>query len=207
MHITVDVPTGDGVPDALSNGVLEPIWHNPIRTDMKANQSFNAGLSATLSLPLNRKLIRQCHEAAAAQIEMQTQLVANKRLDFELARLKNCGDLKKSGIMFHPKSPYASICADVVVPSPGGKIIPHEHQIPQPKWTNPNNEDTTSSTPSEVPLQPDSDPVEQEVVPEQTKPSPSSPLSYLPWLKPSSQQVLSPSGANPLGVLQVGQMK
>ena len=205
MQITVDVPTGDGVPDTLSNGNLEPIWYKPIRTDMKANQSFNAGLSATLSLPLNRKLIRQCHEAANAQIEMQTQLVANKRLDFELARLKNCGDLKKNGIMFHPNSPYASICADVVVTSPGGKIIPHEHQIPQPQWTNPNN--STSSVPSEVPSPPDSDPVEQVDVPEQTKPSPSSPLSYLPWLRPSSRQVLSPSGANPLGVLQVGQMK
>ena len=205
MQITVDVPTGDGVPDALSNGVLEPIWHKPVRTDMKANQSFNAGLSATLSLPLNRKLVRQCHEAAQAQIEMSTQLVANKRLDFELARLKNCGDLKKNGIMFHPKSPYASICADVVVTAPGGKILPHEHQIPQPQWTNPNN--STSSELSEVPSPPDSDLVEQEVVPEQKKPSPSSPLSYLPWLRPSSQQVLSPSKANPLGVLQVGQMK
>ena len=207
MQITVDVPTGDGVPDALSDGVLEPIWHKPIRTDMKANQSFNAGLSATLSIPLNRKLVRQCHQAANAQIEMQTQLVANKRLDFELARLKNCGDLKKSGIMFHPKSPYASICADVVVTAPGGQIIPHEHQIPQPQWTNPDNEDTTSSTPSEVPSPPDSDPSEQVDVPEQKDVSPSSPLSYLPWLRPSSRQVLSPSGANPLGVLQVGQMK
>ena len=205
MQITVDVPTGDGVPDALSNGTLEPIWFKPIRTDMKANQSFNAGLSATLSLPLNRKLIRQCHEAAQNQNDLVAQAVANKRLDFELARLKNCGDLKKNGIMFHPKSPYASICADVVVTSPGGKIIPHEHQIPQPQWTNPNNEDTTSSVPSEVPSPPDSDLSEQVDVPVEKKPSPSSPLSYLPWLKPSSQQVLSPSGANPLGGLQVGQ--
>ena len=207
MQITVDVPTGDGVPDALSNGTLEPIWFKPIRTDMKANQSFNAGLSATLSLPLNRKLIRQCHEAAKNQNDLVAQAVANKRLDFELARLKNCGDLKKNGIMFHPKSPYASICADVVVTSPGGKIIPHEHQIPQPQWTNPNNEDTTSSVPSEVPSPPDSDPVEQVDVLEQKKPSLSSPLSYLPWLKPSSQEALSPSEEGPLGVWQVGQMK
>ena len=206
MQITVDVPTGDGVPDALSNGTLEPTWFKPIRTDMKANQSFNAGLSATLSLPLNRKLIRQCHEAAKNQNDLVAQAVANKRLDFELARLKNCGDLKKNGIMFHPKSPYASICADVIVTSPGGKIIPHEHQIPQPQWTNPNNE-STSSVPSEVPSPPDSDPSGQVDVPEQKDVSPSSPLSYLPWLRPSSQQVLSPSGANPLGVLQVGQMK
>jgi len=205
MQITVDVPTGDGVPDALSNGVLEPTWYKPVRTDMKANQSFNAGVSATLSLPMNRKLVKQCHQAAQAQIDMTTQLVANKRLDFELARLKNCGDLKKSGVMFHPNSPYASICADVIVTSPGGKIIPHEHQIPQPQWTNPNN--STSSVPSEVPLSPDSDPVEQEVVPVEKEPSPSSPLSYLPWLKPSSRQVLSPSKADLLGVWQVGQMK
>ena len=89
---------------------------------MRANQSFNVGLSGTLSIPLNRKFQRQCHEAAAQQIAMTTQAVANKRLDFEIARLKNCGELKKLGIMFHPKSPYFSVCADVVVTAPGGKI-------------------------------------------------------------------------------------
>ena len=46
---------------------------------------------------------------------MQQQLIANKRLDFEIARLKNCGELLKAGISFHPKSPYYAICADVVV--------------------------------------------------------------------------------------------
>ena len=135
---------------------------------------------------------------------MTTQAVANKRLDFEIARLKNCGELKKQGIMFHPKSPYFSVCADVVVKAPGGKVEPHEHQIPQPKWTNPNNNSTSSET-SEVPLSPDSDLSEQEVVPEQKDASLSSPLSYLPWLKPSSPKALSPSEANPLGVWQVGQ--
>ena len=134
-----------------------------------------------------------------------TQTVANKRLDFEIARLKNCGELKKAGIMFHPKSPYFSVCADVVVTAPGGKIMPHEHQIPQPQWTNPNT--STSSETSEVPLSPDSDLVEPPSSPSQKESSPSSPLSYLPWLKPSSQQVLSPSGADQLGVWQVGQMK
>ena len=33
-------------------------------------------------------------EAAQASINQMVQLTANKRLDFELARLKNCGDLK-----------------------------------------------------------------------------------------------------------------
>ena len=173
---------------------------------MRANQSFNLGLSGTLSIPLNRKLVRQCHEAAANQNDLVAQTVANKRLDFEIARLKNCGELKKQGIMFHPKSPYFSVCADVVVTAPGGQIIPHEHQIPQPQWTKP-SEESTSSELSEVPLSPDSDLSEQEVVPVEKELSPTSPLSYLPWLKPSSRQVLSPSGADQLGVWQVGQMK
>ena len=57
------------------------------------------------------------------------QLTANKRLDFELARLKNCGELKKSGIMFHPKSPYYSVCADVMLVQPAGVVVPHMHSL------------------------------------------------------------------------------
>ena len=57
------------------------------------------------------------------------QLTANKRLDFELARLKNCGELMKSGVMFHPKSPYASVCADVVLVQPAGVVVPHQHNF------------------------------------------------------------------------------
>ena len=60
---------------------------------------------------------------------MQQQLIANKRLDFELARLKNCGELKKSGIMFHPKSPYYSVCADVVLVQPAGVVVPHMNSL------------------------------------------------------------------------------
>ena len=52
----------------------------------------------------------------------------------------------KAGIIFHPASPYHSVCADVVVTAPGGKIMPHEHQLPQPKWTQPKDNSTTSSS-------------------------------------------------------------
>ena len=182
---------------------MEPSWFKPVRTDMRANQSFNVGLSGTLSVPLNRKFQRQCHEAAANQNALAAQAVANKRLDFEIARLKNCGELKKAGIMFHPKSPYFSVCADVVVTAPGGKVEPHEHQIPLPQWTAP----STSSQPSTESVLPDSDPSEQTDVLEQTTQVPSSPLSILPWLRPSSQQASQPSKEDPLGVWQVGQMK
>tara|TARA_B100000963_G_scaffold4085_1_gene3151 strand:- start:11344 stop:12234 length:891 start_codon:yes stop_codon:yes gene_type:complete len=153
IEIEIDVDGPDGVPDVVNNGgAMTPTWYKPIRTDMRANQSFNAGLSATLSIPLNRKFQKQCHEAAATQIAAVNQLTANKRLDFEIARLKNCGELLKLGIMFHPKSPYASICADVVVTNPGGTIKPHTHDFPQPEFKDPS---TTSFSTEASPSSPD----------------------------------------------------
>jgi len=203
ISIIQDIDSANGVPDVVdSGGEMTPSWFKPVRTDMRANQSFNVGLSATLSIPLNRKFQKQCHEAAANQNALVAQAVANKRLDFEIARLKNCGELRKEGIMFHPKSPYFAVCADVIVTAPGGKIMPHEHQLPQPQWADP-----TSSVPSEVPLQPDSDHVEPTSVPVLKEQVQSSPLSSLPWQRPSLSLVSQPSEANPLGVLQVGQMK
>jgi len=207
IQIEVDVPTADGVPDIIGDGgTMTPTWYKPVRTDMRANQSFNLGISATLSIPLNRGMQRRCKEAAEAQTAHQLQLTSNKRLDFEIARLKNCGELKKAGIFFHPASPYHSICADVVVTSPGGQIIPHEHQIPQPQWTTPSSSSESSSdqTSSEAsPSSLDTDSSGSQIKSDGTESSQeSSELSLLP----SSQRVLPPSGANLLGVLQVGQM-
>ena len=203
ISIIQDIDSPNGVPDIVDgSGEMTPTWFKPVRTDMRANQSLNLGLSGTLSIPLNRKYQRQCHEAAANQNALAAQAVANKRLDFEIARLKNCGELKKQGIMFHPKSPYHSVCADVVVRAPGGKVEPHEHQIPQPQWTTP-----TSSQPSSESVSPGSDLVEPTGVREQTTQVPSSPLSLLPWQRPSLSEVSPPSTGDPLGVWQVGQMK
>ena len=208
IQIEIDVPTADGVPDIVgSGGEMTPTWYKPIRTDMRANQSFNVGLSATLSIPLNRGMQRRCKEAAEAQVAHQVQLTSNKRLDFEIARLKNCGELKKAGIFFHPASPYHSICADVVVTSPGGQILPHEHQIPQPKWTSPSSQEssTSSSQTSEEasPSSLDTDLSESQIESDGKESSQeSSELSQ----SPSLSQVSLPSGAGLLGVLQVGQM-
>lgn len=108
------------------------LYRVPIRTGQKDNYSLSLGFSATWSKPLDAKLQEQCKQAAATQIELQQQLIANKRLDFEIARLKNCGELKKQGIYFHPKSPYYSVCADIIVTNPGGVIPQHRHSIPTP---------------------------------------------------------------------------
>ena len=122
--------------DLDENGSLDNpgdiLYKVPIRTGQKDNYSLSLGFSATWSKPLDGKLQDQCKQAAATQIELQQQLIANKRLDFEIARLKNCGELKKQGIYFHPKSPYYSVCADIIVTNPGGVIPQHKHSIPSP---------------------------------------------------------------------------
>ena len=46
---------------------------------------------------------------------MREQVLANRRLDYDIARLKNCGELKRFGIQYHPTSPMHFLCADVIV--------------------------------------------------------------------------------------------
>ena len=116
----------DGAPDNPG----DILYHVPTRTGQKDNYSLSAGFSMTWSTPLDKELQQQCKDAAAANIAYMLQNTANKRLDFEIARLKNCGNLMKEGIMFHPKSPYYSVCADVVVQNVNN-IAPHAHSIPK----------------------------------------------------------------------------
>tara|TARA_B100001094_G_scaffold208456_1_gene202358 strand:+ start:625 stop:1320 length:696 start_codon:yes stop_codon:yes gene_type:complete len=115
----------DDVPDNPG----EILYYKPTRTGQKDSSTVSLGLSATWSKPLDKKLQKQCKEAAQANINLMNQAVANKRLDFEIARLKNCGELMKAGIMFHPKSPYYKVCADVVLVNAPGVVADHSHTI------------------------------------------------------------------------------
>ena len=115
----------DGAPD--NPGAI--LYNVPTRTGQKDNYSLGVGFSVTWSTPLDKKAQEMCKEAAQANIDMMRQMAANKRLDFEIARLKNCGELMKSGIMFRPGSKYASVCADVIVQNVN-TIAPHRHSIP-----------------------------------------------------------------------------
>ena len=127
-----DSPVYD-MSDLDDNGVLDNpgdiLYYVPTRTAQKDNYNISIGVSATWSKPLDKEAQEQCKEAVDTQIALQKQVTANKRLDFEVARLKNCGELMKSGISFHPKSPYYSICADVVVQNVN-VTAPHRHSIP-----------------------------------------------------------------------------
>ena len=192
MTITEIEVIGDGAPDTPGS----ILWEKPVRSNMKRNRNLSIGLSATLSFPIDGSLQELCKEAATTQIGMQQQLIANKRLDFEIARLKNCGELKKSGIMFHPRSKYASICADVIVTNPGGSLLPHNHSIPKP----------TFSKPSATPLSRDSDPSEQEPSPPETQPSVPSPVSKQSSSQSSSSQASQPSKGGQRAALLGGPM-
>ena len=121
------------VHDADDDGQIDNpgdiLYYVPTRTGQQDSYNMSVGLSATWSRPLDKKLQNQCKEAVQTQINLQNQIYANKRLDFELARLKNCGELMKAGIVFHPKSQYAAVCADVVLVNPPGVVEDHTHSI------------------------------------------------------------------------------
>ena len=127
-----DDPVYD-VSDSDNDGVIDNpgsiLYHVPTRTGQKDQFNLSLGISATISIPLDGGLQARCKRAVDTRIAMQNQLIANKRLDFEIARLKNCGELLKSGITFHPKSKSAVICSDVMLVNPPGVVGPHTHSI------------------------------------------------------------------------------
>ena len=82
------------------------------------NNSFNGGVSAGFSLPLDGSFQELCKARVRTEITRQQAEADKARLDFELVRLLKCGEAMKNGISFHPESPYAKICADVVVKYP-----------------------------------------------------------------------------------------
>jgi hypothetical protein len=96
--------------------------------DPETYQSYtgNGGISMGFNFPLDGGLTELCKERARTEIRRQQAETDKARLDFELVRLLKCGEAIKSGITFHPESPYAKICADVVVryPSPAIVTIP-----------------------------------------------------------------------------------
>jgi hypothetical protein len=135
---------GKPIPDGRIDNPGDILFTKRTRTGQKDNYSLGVGFSMTWSTPIDKTLQDLCKKAATTQIELTSQLTANKRLDFEIARLKNCGNLMKEGISFHPRSPYYKICADVVVQNVT-TVKQHRHSIP------------SVSVPTSIPVSPHSD--------------------------------------------------
>jgi hypothetical protein len=122
-------PEGNPVPDGRPDNPGNVLFYKPIRTGQKTNFSINGGITATFSIPLDRHHVRTCRKAAEKQVALLDAKLANERMVYEIKRLKNCADLIRDGIGFHPDSPFSAICADVVVNNPPPKIPPHTHKI------------------------------------------------------------------------------
>ena len=63
-------------------------------------------------------LFRSAVEIARMQAEAD-----KARLDFELVRLLKCAEAMQQGFTFHPESPYAAICADIVTINTYNQIV------------------------------------------------------------------------------------
>ena len=51
--------------------------------------------------------------------DMKQQLLMNRQLDYDIGRLRSCGQLKMAGIEFHPSSTMQYLCADVILTNTG----------------------------------------------------------------------------------------
>ena len=116
--------------DLDEDGVLDNpgdvLFYKDTRTGQKDNHNWNLGLSIQATIPLDGGLQERCKAAVDTQLAHQQQKLANLRLDFEISRLKHCGELKMKGIRFAKNSPYEKVCRDVIVHRP----VPHTHSIP-----------------------------------------------------------------------------
>ena len=50
---------------------------------------------------------------------MKEQLLMNQQLDYDLGRIRTCGELKRYGVYVHPEAPMSYLCADVLYEPPG----------------------------------------------------------------------------------------
>ena len=107
------------------------LYYQPIRTAQKNNFSINGGITATISVPLDRHHVKTCRAAAEKQVALLDAKIAMERMVYEIKRVKNCADLMKDGIII--TGIYAQICRDVVLTNPPGVLPPHTHSITYPK--------------------------------------------------------------------------
>ena len=116
----------DGVPD--NPGDILFYQQNYSGTN-KDSFALNSGFSINFTIPLDRKLQSSCENAATTQVLLQQQILENKRLDWQIARIRECGALLANGIRVKEDSPFYNVCADVYLEPKPNQVIPHTHKI------------------------------------------------------------------------------
>ena len=127
----IDPETGLDGPDGVPDNPGRILYTKPQRTGYRQNYSNNFGITATFSIPLDWGPINLCKDAQRKQVALYEQALADKRLNYEMGRLKACAEAKREGYGFAKTSPFYAICADVVLkPKP---VQDHTHQIIYPE--------------------------------------------------------------------------
>ena len=127
-HTPVYDPTDandDGVPDNPGN----ILYYQENYSGNKDSLGLNVGAALTFTFPLDQRFQNACLKSATTQEKIQSQILSKERLNYELARLKNCGELKIKGISFTTDSPYHDLCKDVVVTEQKNQVLPHTHKL------------------------------------------------------------------------------
>jgi len=123
-------PIGDGVPDNPGNILF---WQENYSGTNKDAYSLGTGITLNFSIPLDKKLGKQCKEAAATQISIQKQKLKNLELEWHVARVKHCGTLQQSGINVRKNSPFYEVCKDIFLTPKPNQIESHYHSFSSEK--------------------------------------------------------------------------
>ena len=104
------------------------------------------GITLQVSTPLDREAVRLCKERARVEIQRQTAEKDKAELDYHLVRSIKCGEMIRNGTFYHPSSPYASVCLDVVAVAPDGSYRNGVGQVIQAAPTRPKPSPSSSES-------------------------------------------------------------
>jgi len=106
------------------------LYTKPIRTGQARNNlSFNYGITATVAVPLDRRMTNNCVAAMNTRIKYLEQAYKAKKLDYSLGRLKVCAEQLKLGVVYAKDSPSYVVCEDVRLVNPPNTLPDHTHSI------------------------------------------------------------------------------
>jgi len=131
MDYIYETPVYDTSVDEDGN-LLNPgkiLYYQQNYSGNKDSLGINFGAALTFTFPLDQRFQNQCLKSATTQEKIQQQILSKERLNYELARLKNCGELKIAGIEYASTSIYHKLCEDVIVSPKKGQVLPHTHNL------------------------------------------------------------------------------
>lgn len=131
MDYTYSTPVYDPSVDEDGNLINagDILYYQQNYSGNKDSLGLNFGVALTFNIPLDKRFQNACLKSATTQEKIQRQILSKERLNYELARLKNCGELKLAGIEYVSTSIYHKLCEDVIVTPKKGQILPHTHKL------------------------------------------------------------------------------